>query len=92
MFKYLFYAHLGITALMMYSWGSLFFLPATARDGRWSNKMNTGMVMLLFMVVAGLVWYFQKNGNQRAANLVLYGFYGLVLCWLLWTLKNANWR
>lgn len=92
MFKFLYYALLGLTALMMYSWGTLFFLPANARDARLSYKVDTGLVMLLFMVVAGVVWYFQKAGNQRVASLTLYGFYGLALCWLLWVVKNGNWR
>ncbi|MBC7777579.1 MAG: hypothetical protein H7246_19250 [Phycisphaerae bacterium] len=92
MFKLLYYFQLGITALMIYSWGTLFFLPDTARDARWSNKMNTGAVVLVFLVVSGVVSYFQYVGNYRVASIVLYGFYGLVLCWLLWLLKNANWR
>lgn len=92
MFKLLYFSHLGITALMIYSWVSLFFLPETSRDARWSNKMNTGGVLLAFLVVAGLAWYFQYAQNQRIASIVLYGFYGILLCVLLWALANANWR
>ena len=91
MFKFLFFAHLGITALLVYSWGSLFFLPAGARDAQASNKMDTGYITLLFFVIAGVVWYLQRTDHLRAASYVLYGFYVAILCWLLWVMKNSNW-
>ncbi len=43
-----------------------------ARDARSSNKLNTGAITLLFCAISGLVWYFQKMGNQRAASITLY--------------------
>lgn len=92
MFKFLFFAHLGITALMLFSWGSLFFLPANAHDAQVSNKMDTGYITLLFCAIAGIVWYFQKTEHFRAASFVLYGFYVAALCWLLWVMKNSTWH
>ena len=92
MFKLLYYFQLGITALMIYSWGRLFFLPDNARDARWSNKMNVGAVVLVFLIISTVVWYFQDIGNHRLASIILYGFYGLLLCWILWLMKNGNWR
>lgn len=92
MFKLLYTAQLGINALLIYSWASLFFLPAGARDARLSYKLNTGLVVLVFCIISGLVWYFQKSSDQRTASLVLYGFYGVLLCYLLWLMKNGTWR
>ena len=90
--KFLFFAHLGITALMLFSWGSLFFLPDGSRDAQWANKMDTGRVTLVFCVIAGVVWYLQKTEHPRAASFTLYGFYGAALCWLLWVMKTSTWR
>lgn len=92
MFKFFFYGLLGITALMLYGWASLFFLPEGARDARASNKLNIGAVTLLFCVASGLVWYFQKIENQWAANFALYGFYGLILVFLLWAMWHGRWN
>lgn len=83
---------LGLTALLIFSWLSLFFLPAGSRDARGSFKGDTGVVTLVFCVVAVLVWYWSKTGYPRAASLTLYGFYVIVLGWLLWAVKKANWR
>ena len=91
MFKFSFYALLGISALMIYSWASLFSLPAQARVARWSNKRNVGGITLLFCAVSGLVWYFQHIGYQGAANLTLYVLYGaLVLGFLCWIRKRRG--
>ncbi len=92
MFKFFYHGLLGITALLIYSWISLFFLPPEARDARLSNKINTGLVTLFFCVIAGLVWYFQKNEHQRAANFSLYGFYALLLLVFLWAIRNGRWN
>ncbi len=46
---------------MLFSWGSLFFLPDGSRDAQWANKMVTGRVTLVFCVIAGVVWYLQKD-------------------------------
>jgi hypothetical protein len=52
MFNLLFKAHLGITVLLLYSWIRLFFLPDTARDARPAYKLKTGLVLLVFLLVA----------------------------------------
>jgi hypothetical protein len=92
MFKYAFYALLGISALLIYSWVSLFSLPPEARDARRSYKLNTGVITLLFCAISGLVWYFQKMGNQPAASITLYGFYGVLLLTLLWAISKGRWN
>ncbi len=92
MFKFFFYGLLGITALMIYSWVSIFFLPAGARDASLSNKMNTGGITLLFGAASLLAWYFQKIENQRAANFTVYGFYGLLLVILVWAMWHGKWN
>jgi hypothetical protein len=92
MFNLLFKAHLGITVLLIYSWVRLFFLPDTARDARPAYKLKTGFVLLVFLLVAGIVSYFRWQENLQVAGYILYGFYGLALCGLLWILKNINWH
>jgi len=92
MFKFFFNALLGLTALLIYSWISLFFLPPEARDGRLSNKLNTGAVTLGFCLISALIWYFQKTENQRIASILLYGFYGLLVVALFWAMRNGRWN
>jgi hypothetical protein len=92
MFQLLFYALLGVTALFIYSWLSLFFLPAGARDARPSYKRKTGGVTLIFCVVSGLVYYLQKNDNMLAASLTLYCFYGVIGAVILWAIYTARWN
>ena len=92
MFKFFFYGLLGMTMLLIYSWISLFFLPAEARDARLSVKLNTGAITLVFCLVSGLIWYLQKNENQRLANFVLYGFYGLLFLCFLWAIRKGRWN
>lgn len=91
MFHFFYYGLLGVSALLIYSWVSLFFLPKDARDARWSNKRNTGAVTVVFCAVTGLIWYFQNIGNQRVASLILYRNGCLVLM-LLWAIRKGRWN
>ncbi len=92
MFKFFFYGLLGITALMIYSWATLFFLPPEAHDARLSNKINMGGLTLFFCIMSGLVWYFQKNEQQLIANILLYGVYGAALVVTIWAIMHARWN
>ncbi len=88
MYKFLFMAHLGICGLLIYS----LFQPKNKADSKLPILLGFGAVTLTFCGIAILVGYLQMNEHLLAAKIILFGFYGLVLCYYLWLMATSNWR
>ena len=92
MFKFLFYGLLGITALLLYNCFNLFQMPTGSKDASLNTKLTFGAITIFCGLVSAIVFYFHKVHHQKAANLILYSFYGLLIMMTIYAASKARWN
>jgi len=92
MFKFLFYGLLGITALLLYNCFNLFNMPTGSKDASLNTKLTFGSITIFCGLISALAYYFHKVHHQKAANLVLYSFYGLLIAITIYAASKARWN